>query len=724
RRKAEGGAGEGGTSYSKYGAYPPYCSAPNEMERRRVPPLPPRSHYPSAADAADAAADHDDVDDGSSRIVHVTALIRHGSRTPWEGPPAYKCWDGYWDDVDTGIWNCDLRSYTGMPSTEEEEREEEEEEEDDDDDDGDEGDDEEEEPDFMFEKRYDALISARGGGGGRGNVLNGTCQLGQLLLRGYNQELANGRILRDAYFFDDDVDDTEGGGGGEGVTDDGNNKGASADPRMRLWDYSSSRSSTSSATTRSIVGDTTRPAYLEPNLRYRADDEQRTIMSGQVLLRGLFERELLLDARGRGDGGDTAIIRLHTADYDSDVLTPNPRKCPRTYELFKEAYDSDEYRRYVEYVKSEYELLLEFASTNMGLDEIPGSILDCMMTTICTDRELPHYIDDYDGGLGPTPFYHVVDGGEDGSSSASGGGIGGGKEEEKGKGGGTHMFERMINLVVKNFTFAYKYNDGAFPKLGMGPLWSEIMTNILPIVDPTNHPMSLSGAPPPKLGLFSGHDTTLMPILATLGDKVWPGTEWSPYASMVLIEIHEINATAHHLMTVYPSGYAFRIIYNGEALTSRMDGCDSDLCDSRVLVEVVSPFAKPYDDADCASSSPSSGTSTDGDLMTEMERATRDMLVAPGGAWAIAFLVVSSMVMGGVLMWFLMRQERRKYESYAGGDSVMGLSMRVMDEDQDGRRNFGGIASGIDSAISTNGFRHAHGDGQKKSFDIDENELI
>ena len=62
--------------------------------------------------------------------------------------------------------------------------------------------------------------------------------------------------------------------------------------------------------------------------------------------------------------------------------------------------------------------------------------------------------------------------------------------------------------------------------------------------------------------------------------------------------------------------------------------------------------------------------------MTEMERATIDMLVAPGGALAIASLVISSMVMGGVLMWFLMRQERRKYECYAFRDSVMGLSMR------------------------------------------------
>ncbi len=74
--------------------------------------------------------------------------------------------------------------------------------------------------------------------------------------------------------------------------------------------------------------------------------------------------------------------------------------------------------------------------------------------------------------------------------------------------------------------------------------------------------------------------------------------------------------------------------------------------------------------------------------MTEMERVTIDMLIAPGGILAIASLVISSMVMGGVLTWFLMRQERWKYESYAVRDSVMGLSMREMDEGHDGRRNF------------------------------------
>ena len=60
----------------------------------------------------------------------------------------------------------------------------------------------------------------------------------------------------------------------------------------------------------------------------------------------------------------------------------------------------------------------------MGLEKIPGSILDCMMTTMCTDRELPRSLDDYDGGLGPTPFYR----------DTNGGGTGGVKEEEEGRG--------------------------------------------------------------------------------------------------------------------------------------------------------------------------------------------------------------------------------------------------------------------------------------------------
>lgn len=40
--------------------------------------------------------------------------------------------------------------------------------------------------------------------------------------------------------------------------------------------------------------------------------------------------------------------------------------------------------------------------------------------------------------------------------------------------------------------------------------------------------------------LISGHDVTVMPMLASLGDDVWDG-KWIPYASMFLIEVRNLK---------------------------------------------------------------------------------------------------------------------------------------------------------------------------------------
>jgi hypothetical protein len=443
-------------------------------------------------------------EDGGSKLVHVTAIIRHGARTPWSGPPDMVCWEDYWSSsADTSIWDCDLFTYTAPPPPS-----------------GggtrqniniDSSNDSRMnaimQSDFIFEKHYDTLSTK--------NALNGTCQLGQLLLKGYNQEITNGQILRTAYLYD---------------ADDGNDNndgdGAKNDPRMRLWDTSNhhrqSRYAYLAPTTRTVVGDVTKPIYHKTNLYYRADDEQRTLMSGQILLRGLFEKELLIgDSMNNNNRSSTAIIQLHTADYTNDILTPNPRLCPNTFNLFKSAYESDNYKRWIEHEQVEISTIDTFIKSNMklnnGINSL-GNMIDCIMTTMCTDRTLPNYINDYDGTLGPTMFYNT-DKEEDDTTTTN---------------DNSNMFERIINLAVKNFTFAYKYNNGAFPKLGMGPLWYEIMSNILPIVNPSttaynnNNNNNNNNNPPPKFALFSGHDTTLMPLLASLGDKVWAGLEWAP----------------------------------------------------------------------------------------------------------------------------------------------------------------------------------------------------
>eukprot|EP00957_Ditylum_brightwellii_P076706 5830309-Ditylum_brightwellii.AAC.1 len=58
-------------SYTQYPKYPPYCSQPEEMAKRAVPPL--------------------KSDDPDIKLVHVTSIIRHGARTPWSHQ--MMCWD-------------------------------------------------------------------------------------------------------------------------------------------------------------------------------------------------------------------------------------------------------------------------------------------------------------------------------------------------------------------------------------------------------------------------------------------------------------------------------------------------------------------------------------------------------------------------------------------------------------------------------------------------------
>jgi hypothetical protein len=128
-------------AYTRYPAYPPYCSIPEEMAKRDIPPV------------------GDDVRLGESRLVHVTAVFRHGARTPYKGD--LNCWDGYLESEETGVWNCDLKTITSPPTpkvvSEDEGK-------------GNQGGD----AMFLFEKRYDALQDSKDN---LSNSLNGTCQV-------------------------------------------------------------------------------------------------------------------------------------------------------------------------------------------------------------------------------------------------------------------------------------------------------------------------------------------------------------------------------------------------------------------------------------------------------------------------------------------------------------------------------------------------------------------
>ena len=68
------------------------------------------------------------------------------------------------------------------------------------------------------------------------------------------------------------------------------------------------------------------------------------------------------------------------------------------------------------------------------------------------------------------------------------------------------------------------------------------MENIHPILNPEKGERE---RPPPKLAVFSGHDTTVMPLLASLGPHLWNDTDWPPYASMLLIEVRYVEIGAN-----------------------------------------------------------------------------------------------------------------------------------------------------------------------------------
>ena len=245
--------------YTRYEAYHPYCSTPDQVAKRKIPWL--------------NEGERDRT--GETRLVHVTAILRHGARTPWKA--GLNCWEDYDTNPATAVWDCNLTTFLSPPPPERVSEE------------G--GVSDHEEAMFLFEKRYDALHNPENN---LSNWLRGTCQLGQLLMQGYEQELYNGKYLRNAYVYDESKYDHN--------------------ARMRLLDITSGQDG----------------HYVWDDIYYRVDDDQRTLMSGQVVLRGLMGHEIAAFFQKKQL---YPVIPLHVADRGRDIVDPNEFICPRLTEI-------------------------------------------------------------------------------------------------------------------------------------------------------------------------------------------------------------------------------------------------------------------------------------------------------------------------------------------------------------------------------------------------------
>jgi len=213
-----------------------------------------------------------------------------------------------------------------------------------------------------------------------------------------------------------------------------------------------------------------------------------------------------------------------------------------------------------------------------------------------------------------------------------------------------------------SFNFLKNYRK-EYSKLAMGPLWAEIIDNFYPIVNDRDALV--------KLALYSGHDSTIIALLSSLGPKVWKNNEWPTYAGMVVLEIHElVDGQSNRL--VYKSQHVFRLLYNGEPITNRIIGCpqNSQLCDVRILLDVLKPIAKRNRDCSMKQSEENIEEELLDDIEEEAERI---------GVFWFLLIIVGSMFVGFVLMHKYLFKKRK--EDSSKKENHYSIPLEELDDD-------------------------------------------
>lgn len=77
-----------------------------------------------------------------------------------------------------------------------------------------------------------------------------------------------------------------------------------------------------------------------------------------------------------------------------------------------------------------------------------------------------------------------------------------------------------------------------------------------------------NGDSPLQFVLISGHDTTLISLLASIAPNSWD-QQWPPYASLASIELLRVGDSVENEDV---RGDYFRFVYNGQVL--KIEGCD------------------------------------------------------------------------------------------------------------------------------------------------------
>jgi len=244
--------------------------------------------------------------------------------------------------------------------------------------------------------------------------------------------------------------------------------------------------------------------FLEPSLNtssvwVRSTDVPRTVQSAQALLTGLYPPGTV--------SSSVPVVEIHTMDTALENLWVNENLCPFLYTIEAQIFNTTAWIQ--EHAK--YASLYSKLQTLLNVSNLPqwGSMADVLAASTCHGFSLP-------AGITEEMFHQV--------------------------------------FALASWEINYLWNNGPYGKLGMGFFINELSNRMINAVN---------GFDPAKFVLYSAHDSSVGPIIATLGmyDGLWP-----PYRSHAHFELWR-NASGK---------YFVQVKYNNKVLLP--PGCSDVMC--------------------------------------------------------------------------------------------------------------------------------------------------
>ncbi|KAK9173202.1 Histidine phosphatase superfamily (branch 2) family protein [Cryptosporidium meleagridis] len=386
------------------------------------------------------------------------------------------------------------------------------------------------------------------------NNLTNTCKMGQLISQGYEQHRINGKLLAEAYFKQ----------GENLVTRNG----------LRIDKFKN-------------------------QMYIRSSDTQRTIVSAAALITSLLENIF-----GKEETFQKfSNLPIYTMDFHSEYLFANKNLVDNS-RVLKYVFISKKYQEILQDRKKLHMELEKDAKLNDLSGSWPFELLDCISMTICSgdDNKLPE------------AFFK------------------------------NNLLERTLETIEKEVSSVFTWNNSIIAKAGISRFMYEIrefildailfhenkndeLSNIKELCSNSgpieaimsqdllmnfeyllyplcnkydHHNSSKKEIKAPKFILFSGHDLTLIPLLASL--NAWDD-HLPPYASTINIEIYYDPSEKREYKRGTDSPlklesiqknlpYYVRLLYNGLVITDKLKGCEgNEICHAYKFFQ-TSKFAK------------------------------------------------------------------------------------------------------------------------------------